>query len=45
MYDHRMDKDRVVRSAEFVSSALNDPSLSAAIKWLWMGDYVEQIAR
>lgn len=31
--------------ADAVAKVINDKSVSAAIRWLWMGNFVEQIAR
>lgn len=40
-----LDKERVGAAADFVAAAVNDPAVSAPVRWLWLGNYVEQIAR
>eukprot|EP01038_Epipyxis_sp_PR26KG_P008472 gene8472-11454_t len=40
-----MDKERVIRAAQFVSDRLNSPLLSPGIGMIWLNNYVEQIAR
>lgn len=40
-----MDKDAVVRGADRVAKIVNDGAIPSAIRWLWLGNYVEQIAR
>ena len=31
--------------ADAIAKVLNDPSISTAIRWLWVGNFVEQVAR
>ncbi len=32
-------------SADRVAQLINDPSIPASLRWLWLGNYVEQIGR
>jgi hypothetical protein len=40
-----MERDRVINAAKFIADALTDPIITNAIKWLWLDNYVEQLAR
>lgn len=40
-----LDRERVLTAAERLAAAANDPSVAPAVRWLWLGDYVERVAR
>jgi len=43
--DVRIDKLQIVGAAQYIASHANNPAVPSGAKWLWAGDYVEQIAR
>lgn len=42
---YRLDKEAVIQAAEHVARLLNDERLTGDLRWLWMGDYAETMAR
>ena len=34
-----------MKSADYVAQTVNQKGVSSAVRWMWLGDYVEQIAR
>lgn len=40
-----LDRERVVATAERLATFANDPSVTPPVRWLWLGDYVERVAR
>ena len=40
-----MNKLSLQNSAQYVADILNDQGISQGVRWIWVGDYVDRIAR
>ena len=41
---YRVPREHVIRLADFVASAVNDPAVRSHVKWFWLSNYAENIA-
>ena len=41
----RLDREGIKRSAQYAADRVNDPAISRGVKWIWVGDYLDLIAR
>jgi hypothetical protein len=40
-----MDKPKLQATAQYVADIVNDKQIPRGVKWIWIGDYVDRIAR
>lgn len=40
-----MDKPQLQMTAQYVADIVNDNHIPRGVKWIWVGDYVDRIAR
>jgi hypothetical protein len=42
---HRLDKEGIKKGAQYAADRVNDPTIPKGVKWIWVGDYIDFIAR
>lgn len=41
----KLDKEGIKKGAQYAADRVNDPSIPKGVRWIWIGDYIDFIAR